>query len=96
MTAGPKPFALPVYHPDMARDKITEVTNGGIGETTHDGKGGVSHFVDFLEFRPPKPKPAAKPGAKGAGKTAGKSAKPDPNAAAKAELRALVAEAKAP
>ncbi len=96
MTSGPKPFALPVYHPDMARDGITELTNGGIGETTHDGQGGVSHFVDFLEYKPPKPKPASKPGGKTTGNTAGKPAKPDPNAKAKAELAALVAAAKAP
>lgn len=96
MTSGPKPFALPVYHPDMARDHFTELTNGGIGETTHDGKGGVSHFVDLLEHKPPKKKPAAKPGAKAAGSTAGTPAKPDPNAKAKAELAALVREAKSP
>lgn len=96
MTSGPKPFALPTYHPDLARDGLTELTNGGIGETTHDGKGGVSHFVDFLEYKPQKPKPTGSPTAKTAGKTAGKPAKPDPNAAAKAELLALVTVAKAP
>ncbi len=96
MTSGPAPFALPVYHPDMARDGVTELTNGGLGETTHDGKGGVSHFVDFLEYRPSKPKVTGKPTAKTAGKTTGKPSKPDPNAAAKAQLAALVAEAKAP
>lgn len=97
MTSGPAPFALPVYHPDLARDGFTELTNGGLGETTHDGKGGVAHFVDFLEHKPPKPKKSGKPSAKTAGKTAGNPAtKPDPNAKAKAELAALVAEAKKP
>lgn len=96
MTEGPKPFALPVYHPDFARSGVTEVTNGGIGDAVHDGRGGVSHSVDFLEYRPAKPKVAAKPTAKGAGKVAGAAAtKPDPNAKAKAELAALVAAAKA-
>lgn len=98
MTAGTAPFALPVYHPDLARANVTEVTNGGIGDAVHDGRGGVSHTVDFLEYKPEKPKTAGKPAAKGAGKVAGpagKPPKPDPNARAKAELAALVAEAKA-
>lgn len=92
MTNGPKPIALPVYHPDLARNKFTELSSGGVGGMVHDGKGGASVVVKFIEYKPPKPKAAAgakaKPGATGG--TPGKPAKPDPNAAAKAELNALV------
>lgn len=98
-TSGPKPFALPIYHPDLARNKYTEVTNGGVSGAVHDGQGGTLYTVTFKEYRPAKPKPAAKPTAKPGGKTAGASganAKPDPNAKAKAELAALVAEARRP
>lgn len=57
---GKKPFALPVYHPDLARVGITSVTLGGIGLMQLDGKGGGKIKVDMLEFRPPKPnKPVA-------------------------------------
>lgn len=98
LTSGPTPIALPIYHPDLARNGWTEVSCGGIGGRVHDGKGGCSHTVKYIEFRPPKPKPAAKakpkPGA-GSGPN-GAGQKPDPNAAAKAELAALLAEAKKP
>jgi hypothetical protein len=96
-TGGPEPFALPIYHPDLARQEITEVTNAGIGGMVHDGLGGASVTVTFQEFRPPKPAATKKATAKGASGTAGKGAnatKPDPNAKAKAELAALLAEAK--
>jgi len=94
-TDGPTPFALPIYHPDLARQGITEVTNAGIGGMVHDGKGGASVTVKFQEYRPPKPAPTKTAGAKGsAGKGASGARKPDPNAKAKAELAALLAEAK--
>lgn len=96
-TNGPQPFALPIYHPDLARQGITEVTNAGIGGMVHDGKGGASITVKFQEYRPPKPAPTKKASAKGASGTAGKGAnatKPDPNAKAKAELAGLLVEAK--
>jgi len=97
-TSGPKPVALPVYHPDLARNRFTEVVNGGIGGMIHDGKGGAIVKVKFLEYKPPKPKPAAKaqpkPGASGAASTAtSKPSKPDPNAARKQELNRLLDEA---
>jgi hypothetical protein len=95
MTAGPTPVALPIYHPDLARNKFTEVSSGGVGGMVYDGKGGASVVVKFVEYKPPKPKPAAGAKAKPGG-TAGAQTKPDPNAAAKAELAALVAEAKKP
>jgi len=93
---GPKPFALPIYHPDLARVRITEATIKKIGGRVYDGKGGASHTVTFKEYKPPKKKKAATATGKGANATAGNpaAAKPDPNAAAKAELAALVAQAK--
>jgi len=92
-TAGPIPFALPIYHPDLARNKFTEVSNGGVGGAIHSGKGRVTYIVKFIEYRPPKPKRTTKavptPGAPG-------GIKPDPNAAAKAQLNALLDEAAQP
>lgn len=96
MTAGPAPFALPIYHPDLARQKITEVTKASISGAVHDGKGGTTYVVKFLEFKPPKKKSAAKPSAKAGSGIAGDPAKPDPNAAAKAELAALTDQAQRP
>lgn len=89
---GPKPKALSVYHPDLARNKITDVVCESLGILNHDGKGGASVTVKFLEFRPPKPKPAAK----AAAGVPAKAKRLDPNAAAKAELAALLEQAKAP
>jgi hypothetical protein len=66
----------------------------------HDGRGGASVTVEFIEYKPPKPKPAAgakaKPGAPVAGAGSGKQKPYDPNAAAKAELSALVTLASIP
>jgi hypothetical protein len=87
-TAGPEPVALPVEHPDLARNGITEIVNGGIGGMEHDGKGGATVVVKLLEFRPPKPK--------GGSPTAGSNKTNDPNAAAKATLNALVSELEGP
>jgi len=94
MTSGPKPIALPIYHPDLAEQGITEVTSGGIGGAVPDGMGGKLYTVKFLEYRPLKPKPVAKaaavPGVR-QGTTA--IVKPDPNAAAKGRLAALAVKA---
>lgn len=104
-TNGPKPFALPIYHPDLARNHFTEVTNGGVGGVRHDGRGGRLVKVKFLEYKPPKPKPIAKATAKPGGKVATGGGgefgpppppKPDPNADAKRELAALLEEARRP
>ena len=95
-TNGPKPFALRIYHPDLARNRITEVTNGGVSGLKHDGKGGSSVVVTFLEYKPAKKKASGNPTAK-AGRTGTTTLeKPDPNAAAKAELAGLLTEAKKP
>ena len=104
-TGGPKPVALPIYHPDLASQDITEVCNGSIGGLKHDGKGGAIVIVKFNEHRPPKPKPPARAQVRGGSPvvplipngigTAG-TPKPDPNAQAKDELAKLLAEAKRP
>src|SRR5690606_22508548 len=90
--------ALPIYHPDLARNHFTEVSVASIGGMIHDGVGGAIVIVDFIEYKPPKPKPvvkaAAKPGASSAAPIG--PPKPDPNAAAKAELAALLEEARRP
>lgn len=102
MTSGPTPIALPIYHPDLAANGFTEVSSGGIGGAVHDGLGGVSYAVKFIEYKPSKPKPSSKAKAKPAGNPATAQAgirppsPPDPNAKAKAELAALLAEARAP
>jgi hypothetical protein len=92
--SGPKPVALPIYHPDLSRNKFTEVVCGKIGGMVHDGRGGATVKVKFIEYKPPKPKPAAKaapkPGAPGS------TTRPDPNAAAKRELAGLLEEARRP
>lgn len=100
-TSGPTPVALPIYHPDLARNRFTEVVNGGVGGMVHDGKGGATVTVKFLEYKPPKPKAPAKakpkPDAAGAASSAtSKPTKPDPNAERKRQLAALVDEANKP
>lgn len=97
-TNGPKPVALPIYHPDLARNHFTEVVSGGVGGLVHDGKGGATVKVKFREYKPAKPKPAAKATVKKVmsdphGDPNGAN---DPNAQRKAELAALVAEARKP
>src|SRR5690606_10891447 len=89
---GPKPKALSVYHPDLARNKITDVVVESLGILNHDGKGGANVTVKFLDFRPPKPKPAKK----AAAGAPAKRERLDPNAARKAELAALLEQARSP
>jgi hypothetical protein len=94
---GPKPRALAAYHPDLVRNRITDVVAASIGGFVHDGKNGASVTVKFLEYRPPKPKPAAKADAAGRARVPSTAqTRPDPNAAAKAELSALLAQARQP
>jgi hypothetical protein len=47
--------ALDVYHPDLARVRITAVTLRSIGLLQPDGRGGGKIKVQFIEHRPPKP-----------------------------------------
>jgi len=88
--AGGKPKALPIYHPDLARQQISDVVCETIGGLTHDDKGGATVSVTFLEYRPHKPRPATKPAARQGVTTL------DPNAAAKRELSQLLEQAKGP
>lgn len=100
LTDASKPVALPIYHPLLARQGFTEVSNAGVGGMVEDGKGGASVTVSFIEYKPPKKKPAAKAQAKPAQTYAntdeGRRSPPDPNAAAKQQLADLVAEARKP
>lgn len=98
LVSGPTPQAVAIYHPDLARNKFTEVSVASIGGMVHDGRGGATVTVEFIEYRPPKPKAVKGATAKASpkGGAAGTAARPDPNARAKAELAALVAEAKKP
>jgi len=90
---GTKPKALPCYHPDVARLGIVDVVLENEGVFQHDGRGGVTVSLKFIEYRPPKPKPVSKADAP---KATIDNAANDPNAAAKAELAALLAQARAP
>lgn len=112
LTGGPTPIALSIYHPDLARNHFTEVTNGGVGGVTYDGRGGRTVVVKFLEYKPPRPKPTAKASAKASARSASAAGsstsggggqfgpppppKPDPNEDAKRELAELLDEARAP
>lgn len=100
---GPTPKALPIYHPDLARQHYTEVSVKSIGGMIHDGLGGATVVVKFIEYKPPKPKPAAKAQPKRYAETEGdigtgrrEAAPEDPNGAAKRELAGLLDEAKKP
>jgi len=99
MTNGPRPVALPVYHPDLAINGFTEVSSGGVGGMLHDGRNGAQVIVKFIEYRPPKPKQSQKAKASaGTGTRQGTTTlhKPDPNIAAKQELSGLLDEASEP
>lgn len=80
--SGPKPKALDIYHPDLVINGITNVVLSKFGGTVHDGKGGQTITVYFLEYRPPK--------AKGGSPLPKPKEEVDPNAAAKAELERLL------
>lgn len=100
-TAGTSATALEFYHPDAARLDVGAVVVESIGALQHDGLGGANVVVGYLEYSPPKPKSSSSPnGAKSPGKTPGnyesETTPPDPNAQAKAELAALLEEAKKP
>jgi len=89
---GPKPTALSVFHPDLVRQQVTDVVVEDLGPLQYDAKGGATVVVKFLEYRPPKAKPASKAQAK----TRTGTTTLDPNAAAKRELAALLEQAKTP
>lgn len=85
---GPKPKALFIVHPDLVRQGAIDFVVTQIGGMVHDGKGGSTVACKFLEYRPAKPKAPAK--------ADGSKPRNDPNAARKAELAALLAQAKQP
>ncbi len=102
-TSGPQPTALPIYHPDLARNRFTHVVNAGVGGMSHDDNGMGHVRVKFSEYRPPKKKSgtgAPKPGSKAKGSTddAAKAIADamSPTAQAEAELDALLKEASSP
>jgi hypothetical protein len=80
---GSVPKALDIEHPDLAANDISSVVLSSFGGTIHDGKGGQTVAVKFLEYKPPKPKGGAPKG------STKKTAATDPNAAALEELAAL-------
>lgn len=94
LTDGNKPKVVTVYHPDLARQKFTEVSIKKIYGIVYDSTGGGTAKVDFIEYRPPKPKKVKSP--KDYPSDPAKAKPPDPNAAAKAELASLLEEAKRP
>lgn len=87
-----KPKALSIYHPDLAAPgiEVKSVCAESISGMVHDGKGGATVVVKFVEFRPPKKK-GGSPSA-----TKATQAKPDPNADLKAQIDALLKEAQKP
>jgi hypothetical protein len=86
-----QPKALDIYHPDLAANDIKSVCQASIGGMTHDGRGGATVVVKFIEYRPPKKKGGSPSGSKTAATT-----KVDPNADLKARVADLLVEAKKP
>lgn len=87
--SGPTPQPLDIYHPDLATNKIQSVVLKSMGGVVHDGKGGQTIAVKFIEYKPPKPKGGTPKGSV----TKPKSAKAaDPNAEANAELARLTSQ----
>ena len=100
LVSGTTAKAVPIYHPDLARNQYTEVSVQSLGGLIWDSRGGATVVAKFIESRPAKPqavKPAvSKGGSGGTTSPTGKPTKPDPNAAAKKELNDLIDEAKKP
>lgn len=98
---GPEPVALPIYHPDLAANRFTEVCVATIGGVVRDERGGATVQVKFIEYRPPKPKPTKTARGRGGSATPpgssgdGTGDAYDPNAERKRELEELLAEAAA-
>lgn len=85
--AGKTPKALDIYHPDLAANGVKSVVMKALSGAKYDRKGGVTYDVQLIEYFPPKP-------ARGAPKKVGNTKKPDPDAAALAELASLTAQYK--
>lgn len=76
---GPKPKALPIYHPDLAANDIAAVVMAEIGGMQYDGLGGATIVVKFQEYFPPRLQGGTPKGA----------SEGDPNAPLKATVNAL-------
>lgn len=87
----PTPKAISCYHPELVRQRVTEVIVEDIGQLQFDDTGLCTVAVKFTEYKPPRPKAAAK--AKGTPERKGTTTL-DPNAAAKRELELLLDQAK--
>ncbi len=87
--------ALLMFHPDTVRNLILDVVVRSIGGMQHNERGGATVVCKFSEYRPSKKKPATKAKA-GTPQRQGTTTVNDPNAAAKAELSALLAQAREP
>jgi hypothetical protein len=89
---GPEPVALPVYHPDLAANRFTEVCGRNVGGIVRDSNGGVTVLVKFIEYRPAKTKPSS--GAKASpGSGSDDADSYDPNEERRNALEDLLAEA---
>ncbi len=86
--ASKVPVALDIYHPDLAEQDIKSVVKATVMGTVHDGLGGQTKAVKFLEYRPPKKAGGSPSGSKSI------SGVSDPNAAAKAEIAKLTEQYK--
>lgn len=89
--SGPAPKALDIYHPDLASNDIKSVVLRKVVGVVHDGKGGQTVKLRFLEYRPPKKKGGAPSGSKSKKPD---PKKPDPDQAALDELARLTDEYK--
>ena len=89
LPSGGKPRAFDIYHPDLDRNDIHSVYQASVDGMTHDGKGGATVVVKFLEYRPAKKKSGTPSGSK-------TKAKVDPNADLKAQIDSLLKQAAAP
>lgn len=90
--ASGDPVALRCEHPDLASRRITSCVLADLGGVTHADNGGQTIVVQFQQYAPPKKKSGSPSGGSGANGTY--PPKPDPNAAAKAELAALLEQYK--
>jgi hypothetical protein len=85
-----QPKALTIYHPDLAANDIKSVCKASIGGMAHDGKGGATVVVKFIEPRKPKKKGGTPKS------TTATTAKVDPNADLKKQIDDLLKEAARP
>jgi hypothetical protein len=87
MTDGESPGAVDLFHPDLAVLRIASATPKKIAGLAYDGKGGATGTVAWIQYLPPKPKPASS--AKSSKTAVSKDGRPDPNAAIRAERDGL-------